>query len=132
MKPISAEQHNTADMTTDQRIEHVRSTVMAQLEDDKAEDLVSIDLSGKSSIADFMIIASGSSSRKVSAMADHLTESLKAAGVTPVRMEGKANADWVLIDAGDVIIHLFRPEVREFYRLEDMWGLPGQEAREAS
>jgi len=97
--------------------------VQTSLEDDKAEGIVVIDLSKKSTIADYMIVASGRSSRQVSAMADHLHQKLKASGVGQVRIEGQATCDWVLIDAGDVIVHLFRPEVREFYNLEKMWGL---------
>ena len=97
--------------------------VTASLEDDRAEDLVTIDLAGKSSIADFMVIASGRSQRQVGAMAEHLREKLKAAGLTSVPVEGAQRCDWVLIDAGDVIVHLFRPEVRSFYNLEKMWGL---------
>ena len=97
--------------------------VTASLEDDKAEDRVTIDLAGKSTIADYMIIACGRSQRQVGAMAEHLREKLKAAGLTSVPVEGAQRCDWVLIDAGDVIIHLFRPEVRAFYNLEKMWGL---------
>ncbi len=93
------------------------------MEDDKAEDLVTIDLAGKSTIADFKIIASGRSQRQVSAMSEHLREKLKAAGLASVPVEGAQRSDWVLIDAGDVIVHLFRPEVRAFYNLEKMWGL---------
>ncbi len=93
------------------------------MEDDKAEDLVTIDLAGKSTIADYMIIASGRSQRQVGAMSEHLREKLKAAGLTSVPVEGAQRCDWVLIDAGDVIVHLFRPEVRAFYNLEKMWGL---------
>jgi ribosome-associated protein len=97
--------------------------VTASLEDDKAEDLVTIDLAGKSTIADYMVIASGRSQRQVGAMAEHLREKLKAAGLTSVPVEGAQRCDWVLIDAGDVIVHVFRPEVRTFYNLEKMWGL---------
>ncbi len=96
--------------------------VTASLEDDKAEDLVTIDLAGKSSIADYMIIASGRSQRQVGAMAEHLREKLKAEGFGSVPVEGARRCDWVLIDAGDIIVHLFRPEVRSFYNLEKMWG----------
>ena len=102
---------------------HLVTTVEASLADDKAEDPVVIDLTGKSSIADFMVIASGRSQRQVGAMAEHLREKLKAAGVGRISVEGLQRCDWVLIDAGDVIVHLFRPEVREFYNLEKMWGL---------
>ena len=91
------------------------------LDDDKAIDIVSVDLTGKSSIADAMVVASGASVRQVGAMADHLREKLKAAGVKGISIEGLENCDWVLIDSGDVIVHLFRPEVRDFYNLEKLW-----------
>ncbi|MEL6680592.1 MAG: ribosome silencing factor [Pseudomonadota bacterium] len=100
--------------------------VLHSLEDDKAEDVVSIPLKGKSEIADHMVIASGRSSRQVAAIADHLLEKIKAATGHSARVEGKDTGDWVLIDAGDVIIHLFRPEVREFYQLEKMWLSPDE------
>ena len=96
--------------------------VRASLDDDKAEDVVTIELSGKSDIADYMVIASGRSNRQVAAMAEHAVEKLKAAGLKGISVEGLARADWVLIDGGDVIVHLFRPEVRAFYGLEKMWG----------
>ena len=98
--------------------------VEASLDDDKAEGTVVIDLAGKTSLTDYMVIASGTSQRQVGAMADHLRDKLKESGVKGVSVEGQAQCDWVLIDAGDVIIHLFRPEVREFYNIEKMWGLP--------
>jgi len=97
--------------------------VQSSLEDDKADDIVVIELADKSSIADFMVIASGRSSRQVGAMADHLREKLKAEGVHGIAAEGLERCDWVLIDGGDVIVHLFRPEVRSFYNLEKMWGV---------
>ncbi len=93
------------------------------LEDDKAEDILVIDLKGKTSLADSMIIASGRSNRQVCAMADHLFPKLKQMGLHPIA-EGMVQGDWVLIDAGDIIIHLFRPEVRTFYNLEKIWNLP--------
>lgn len=97
------------------------SLVLASLEDDKAEDIVSIPLAGKSEMADHMVIASGRSSRQVSAISEKLADRLKGEfGVVP-RIEGRDLGDWVLIDAGDVIVHVFRPEVREFYQLEKMW-----------
>ena len=95
--------------------------VATQLDEDKAENILEIDLAGKSPMADAMIVASGRSARHVAALADHVFRSLKNAGVDNVRMEGMPNADWVLIDAGDVIVHIFRPEVREFYNLERLW-----------
>ena len=98
------------------------SIIEDSLDDDQAIDVLSIDLQGKTTIADRMIIASGRSSRHVSAMADHLVDRLKAAGVKGISVEGQKHGDWVLIDAGDVLIHLFRPEVREFYKLEKLWG----------
>jgi ribosome-associated protein len=102
--------------------------VMSQLDDDQAQEIVSIPLAGKSSIADHMVIASGRSTRQVAAMAQKLAERIKQAGLGPVRLEGLPAADWVLIDAGDVVIHLFRPEVRSFYNLERMWSFEGSEA----
>ncbi len=91
------------------------------LEDDKAEDVVQVNLRGKTDIADHMVIASGRSSRQVAAIADKLVERLKEKTGMRAKVEGKEAGDWVLIDAGDVIVHIFRPEVREFYQLEKMW-----------
>ncbi|WP_370463713.1 ribosome silencing factor [Novosphingobium aureum] len=99
--------------------------VMQSLDDDQAQDLVTIDLEGKSSIADFMVIASGRSTRQVAAMAQKLGERLKQNGFGAPRIEGLPAADWVLVDAGGVVVHLFRPEVRTFYNLERMWGFDG-------
>ncbi|WP_342667246.1 ribosome silencing factor [Kiloniella spongiae] len=117
----TAPEANTQDTTGNNRdlLELVRNS----LEDDKAEDIVVIELAGKSSIADYMVIASGNSNRMVSAMSDHLLRGLKAAGMKSIIAEGKDRGDWVLVDAGDVVVHLFRPEVRAFYNLEKMWGL---------
>lgn len=99
-------------------------TALASLDDSKAEDIVSIDIQGKSPLADYMVIASGRSHRHVAAVAEHLIKALKDAGYGNARVEGLAGADWVLIDSGDVIVHVFRPEVREFYNLEKMWQAP--------
>ncbi|WP_025896872.1 ribosome silencing factor [Sneathiella glossodoripedis] len=99
----------------------LRDLVKDCLEDDKAEEVVLIDLAGKTSFADYMIIANGRSTRQVGAMAEHLKDRIKEAGFGIPQVEGKANCDWVLVDAGDVIVHLFRPEVREFYNLEKIW-----------
>ena len=104
--------------------DEVLKLVQASLEDDKAEEVVVIDLAGKTEIADFMVIATGNSQRQVGAMADHLQRKMKATGLKGVALEGLVNCDWVLIDAGDVIVHLFRPEVRDFYNLEKMWTTP--------
>lgn len=101
--------------------------VLSQLDDDQAQEIVSIPLAGKSSIADHMVIASGRSTRQVAAMAQKLAERIKQEGFGPVRLEGLPAADWVLIDAGDVVVHLFRPEVRSFYNLERMWSFEGSE-----
>ena len=107
----------------------VLKLVTASLDDDKALDLTVIDLHGKTDIADHMVIASGTSERQVSAMADHLRENLKKGGLKAVNVEGMPQCDWVLIDAGDIIVHLFRPEVRSFYGLEKLWAdTPGSEA----
>ena len=95
--------------------------MLQSLDDNKGIDIVSIPLDGKSSIADFMVIASGSSSRQVAALAEHLEVQLKRAGVLILGKEGLAQADWVLLDTAEVIVHLFRPEVRDFYSLEQMW-----------
>ena len=96
--------------------------VLRSLDDDQAQDLVSIPLEGKTAIADHMVIASGRSTRQVAAMAQKLAERIKQGGFGSARIEGLPAADWVLVDAGDVIVHIFRPEVRTFYNLERMWG----------
>jgi ribosome-associated protein len=95
--------------------------VLASLDEAKAEDLVSIDITGKSPLGDHMIVASGRSHRHVGAIADRLVSDLKESGVREVRVEGLRNCDWVLVDTGDLIVHVFRPEVRSFYNLEKMW-----------
>jgi ribosome-associated protein len=95
--------------------------VLDTLDDAKAEDVVTIDIKGKTSIGDQMVVASGRSQRHVGAVADHLVRKLKDEGFGRARVEGLPHCDWVLIDAGDVIVHIFRPEVREFYNLEKMW-----------
>ena len=100
----------------------LHALVMQSLDDDQAQEIISIPLEGKSSIADHMVIASGRSSRQVAAMAQHLAERIKKETGRSARVEGLPVADWVLIDAGDVIVHLFKPEVRSFYNLERMWG----------
>jgi ribosome-associated protein len=97
--------------------------VQSCLDDDKAESIVVIDLAGKTDIADYMVIASGRAQRHVGAIAEHLLERLKGLGAPVAGVEGLARCDWVLIDAGDVVVHVFRPEVRRFYNLEKMWGM---------
>ncbi len=103
-------------------------TVLASLDDSKAEDVVTLDIAGKSSLADHMVIASGRSHRHVGAIADHLLKDLKSSGAGSATVEGQTVCDWVLIDAGDVIVHIFRPEVRSFYNLEKMWAPDTDEA----
>jgi ribosome-associated protein len=106
--------------------------VLATVDALKAEDTVTIDLTGKTSIADAMVVTSGRSNRQVGAIADHLLKDLAEAGVRGVRVEGMPYCDWVLIDAGDVIVHVFRPEVRAFYSLEKMWAGTRPQERQAS
>jgi len=96
--------------------------VKSSLDDDKAKDIVVIELVGKSEIADYLVVASGTSQRHVGAMGEHLREQIKKAGLETVPVEGLTQCDWVLVDGGDIIVHLFRPEVREFYNIEKMWG----------
>ena len=105
------------------------AAILKSLDDDKAEDVVQIDLRGKSEMGDHMVIASGRSSRQVGSMAEKLTERLKHAFGIISKVEGKGTGDWVLIDSGDVIVHIFRPEVREFYQLEKMWLNPEEAAK---
>ncbi|HEY5711938.1 MAG TPA: ribosome silencing factor [Allosphingosinicella sp.] len=104
-----------------EQAEALHDLVLRSLDDDKAVEVVSIPLGGKSNIADYMVIASGRSTRQVAAMAQKLSERIKRELGRSVRVEGLPVADWVLIDADDVIVHLFRPEVRSFYNLERMW-----------
>ncbi|MDP2083994.1 MAG: ribosome silencing factor [Gemmobacter sp.] len=101
--------------------QEVLAAVLASVDDDKAEDVVEIDLRGRSDVADYMVICSGRSTRQVAAIAEKLAERLKSAFGIIAKLEGKETADWVLLDSGDVIVHVFRPEVREFYQLEKMW-----------
>jgi ribosome-associated protein len=108
----------------------VLALVLKSVDDDKAEDIVQIDLRGRSDVADHMVICSGRSSRQVAAISEKLADRLKQEMRISVRMEGKDTGDWVLIDAGDVIVHVFRPEVRDFYQLEKMW-LPAGATRAA-
>jgi len=112
----------TASVSSDNLLDRI----MQSLEDDKAEDIVAIPLKGKSSMADHMVVCSGRSSRQVAAIAEKLIEGLKQEMGLICKVEGKDQGDWVLVDAGDVIVHVFRPEVREFYQLEKMWVTPGQ------
>ncbi len=109
--------HPTQELTS----ENLLDQILNSLTDDKAEEVVKIDLRGKTEVADYMVIASGRSTRQVSAMSEKLADRLKQRFGLVVRSEGKETGDWVLIDTGDVIVHIFRPEVRDFYQLEKMW-----------
>jgi len=124
VQPLSTSASASADKASSTQTRTAASLhdlVLASLDDDQAQDVVSLALEGKSSIADYMVIASGRSTRQVAAMAQKLAERVKHGGYGHVRIEGLPAADWVLIDAGDVVVHLFRPEVRTFYNLERMW-----------
>jgi len=107
------------------------SIITSCLDDNKAEEINIINLKGKSGIADYLVIANGRSSRQVAALTDYVMEALKDKGVKNLTVEGLNQADWVLIDAGDIIIHIFRPEVRLFYNLDKMWSMALQESVEA-
>ncbi|MDQ7071033.1 MAG: ribosome silencing factor [Rhodobacterales bacterium] len=108
--------------------EDLLARVLSSLNDDKAEEIVQVDLRGKTSIGDYMVICTGRSSRQVGAIAQHLADTLKADTGVLAKVEGKDSGDWVLVDAGDVIVHVFRPEVREFYQLEKLWLAAGDPA----
>jgi ribosome-associated protein len=110
-------------LTKTDRVDELHAMIMKSLDDDQAVEPVSIPLAGKTSIADFMVIASGRSGRQVASMAMKIAERMKAEFGRSARVQGLPAADWVLIDCGDIIVHLFRPDVRSFYNLEKMWGL---------
>jgi ribosome-associated protein len=133
VQPVSAsaDKANKVSATADnapRTAASLHELVLASLDDDQAMEVVSLALEGKSSIADYMVIASGRSTRQVAAMAQKLAERIKHGGYGSSRIEGLPAADWVLVDAGDVVIHLFRPEVRTFYNLERMWAFGDQGA----
>ena len=98
--------------------------ILSSLDEDKAEEVIPISLKGKSEMADYMVICSGRSSRQVASISENLAERLKAEFGLSAKLEGKGQGDWVLVDAGDIIVHVFRPEVREFYQLEKLWMTP--------
>jgi ribosome silencing factor RsfS/YbeB/iojap len=104
------------------RLDQLQAVIVASLEDDKAEEVVTLDLAGRASFADRMVIATGIADRQIAAMATHLEEKLRAAGLRRIQIEGATGTDWVLIDAGDIVIHLFKPDARALYGLERMWG----------
>ena len=115
-------------LPTDVTSDKLLGRILQSLDDDKAEDVVSIDLRGRSSVADYMVVCSGRSSRQVGAIAEKLVDRLKQEFGRSAKVEGKDQGDWVLIDTGDVIVHVFRPEVRDFYQLEKMWMPTGHAA----
>jgi ribosome silencing factor RsfS/YbeB/iojap len=114
--------------TESSELDRLQAVIVTSLEDDKAENVVAMDLAGKAMFCDRMVIASGLADRQISAMAEHLSEKLKDAGLKRVQIEGKGGSDWVLIDAGDIVVHLFKPEARTMYALEKMWGVDLDEA----
>ena len=128
--PVGPRPKSADAVAQEHRSQDVLALVLKSVDDDKAEDIVEIDLRGRSDVADYMVICSGRSSRQVAAISEKLADRLKQEMRISVRMEGKETGDWVLIDAGDVIVHVFRPEVREFYQLEKMW-LPAGATRAA-
>lgn len=113
-------------ISAQQDVQSIVSLVSAVLDDRKAVDITAMDIHKKSDFADYMIVASGTSNRHVASLAQHVVASLKAAGLTP-NTEGMTSCDWVLVDAGNVIIHLFHPEARAYYRIEKMWGVPAMD-----
>lgn len=126
VEAVRTANHNAAVVAEDLTSEALLDRILTSLDQDKAEDIVQIDLRGKTAIGDYMVIASGRSTRQVSAMAEKLVDRLKQENGRLCKIEGKETGDWVLIDTGDVVVHIFRPEVREFYQLEKMWLPAGQ------
>jgi ribosome-associated protein len=131
-KPLSTKRKPAAtradaDKLTPSVAETTLAAVLASLEDSKAEEIIAINIEGKSALADRIVIASGRSHRHVAACAEHLIQALKDNGFGVARIEGMPSADWVLIDQGDIIVHLFRPEVRAFYNIEKMWAMPDED-----
>lgn len=120
--------HSNRIMEADTHSDALRDLIVSTLDENKADEIVTIDLRGKSTIADHMVICSGRSSRQVSALSDILVDRLKTDLRRSSKVEGKDQGDWVLIDTGDVVVHIFRPEVREFYQLEKMWMPPAAQA----
>jgi ribosome silencing factor RsfS/YbeB/iojap len=114
--------------TEPSELDRLQGVIVTSLEDDKAENVVTMDLAGKAMFCDRMVIASGLADRQITAMAEHLSVKLKEAGLKRVQIEGKGGSDWVLIDAGDIVVHLFKPEARTMYALEKMWGQDLDEA----
>lgn len=124
----SSETPSVTDPVPAIKAEDLLKSVISSLDDNKAEEITSIDLAGKTGIADYMVIANGRSQRQVAALTDYVVKDLKAIGLKGIVVQGLEQADWVLIDAGDVIVHVFRPEVRSFYNLDKMWSTDIEEA----
>lgn len=118
-KPATARRGHKAEPSA---LDRLQAVIVGSLEDDKAENVVTLDLAGKASFCDRMVIATGLADRQIAAMAEHLSEKLHKSGLQRVQVEGAGGADWMLIDAGDIIVHLFKPEARAMYALERMWG----------
>jgi ribosome-associated protein len=114
--------------TQPSELERLQRLITSSLDDDKAEDIVTLDLEGKATFCDRMVVATGLADRQITAMAEHLREKLHQAGLQRVQVEGARGADWVLIDAGDIVVHLFKPDARAMYALEKMWGADLDEA----
>ncbi|HTZ70378.1 MAG TPA: ribosome silencing factor [Acetobacteraceae bacterium] len=110
------------------KLNEMQALIVASLEDDKAENVVTLDLAGRAAFADRMVIATGLADRQIAAMAQHLEKKLHEAGLKRVQIEGASGSDWVLIDAGDIVVHLFKPDARQLYGLEKMWGAEFDEA----
>ncbi len=125
-KAIAAGPKKTAERVRERaapsRLDQLQTIILESLEDDKAENVVALDLAGRASFTDRMVIATGLADRQIAAMATHLEDKLEEAGLKRVQIEGTGGSDWVLIDAGDIVIHLFKAEAREMYGLERMWG----------
>jgi ribosome-associated protein len=122
-KSTCKEEHIATNKITSQ-VNKLRRLIEKSLDADKAQDIVAIDLAGKSSLADFMIVASGTSQKHIATLAGHIAEKLHATGRDSVPIEGKDSSDWIVVDAGDIIVHIFRPEARRHYNLEKMWAMP--------
>ena len=114
-----------------ERLDRMQAVIVESLEADKAEAVVTLDLAGRAAFTDRMVIATGLADRQITAMAQHLEDRLEEIGIKRVQIEGSGGSDWVLIDAGDIVIHLFKPEARELYGLERMWGADLDEPEEA-
>lgn len=117
-----------APVAPDAALDALQRLIVASLEDDKAEAIVTLDLAGRAAFCDRMVIATGLADRQIRAMAEHLSHKLTEAGVKRVQVEGAGGSDWVLLDAGDIVVHLFKPEAREMYALEKMWSAELDEA----